>query len=793
MAIRPTGPEKARIMLVGEFPHEGDLAKGSPFIGGPGWELTKMLQEAKIFRESCFITMVCRDRAPGGRTEGLVAATKSAVTPAHVLYNGKWVLPQVVEGIALLKAEIERVQPNVIVTFGNLALFALTGEWGANSWRSSVMESTLVAGQKVIPTINPAMVVTQWSLRPLVVHDLKRALRQSAFPEVIRADYKLVIRPDYETAVARLLTLIVFAKAAQAEGTKMPLGADIETRAGHIACIAFAWSETEAICIPLMCVGKPEGYWTLDEETHLIMLMRQLMALTKVIGQNWNYDAAYILEHWHFVAPDVEDTMLQQHSCFSNVEKNLSFLSSMYCEDHLHWKDDRTNWTEGPKGEGEDKYWIYNCTDSLRTLAINNVLKHVVSAMKLDEVNAFQQALRPLVFKAMSRGVLVDLEERKRFSFQMLEEVQTRQDWLTEVVGHEINIQSPLQMQQFFYGEMAMSPVLDKKTKNPTTNDEALRRLAERDPLMAPITRKIAELRSLKVLHSTFVMAPVDKDNRIRTSFNIAGTETYRFASSKNAFGGGCNFQNVPKGGETDDGGLELPNIRKLFIPDPGHTMFDTDLDSADLRIVTWESGCEWMKDHFRNGRKPYVEIMKEYYHDQSITKSHKSYPMFKALCHGTNYLGTAAGIAPRIGLLVNETERIQKWYYGLCPEIAQWQNRIKVQVEKQRFVSNAFGYKMHFFDRIQGTIFNQAVAWIPQSTVACLINRVWQNINKNLVEAEVLIQVHDSLVGQFPTHLGDWAKRRILEESAVEIPYADPLVIPMGIATSAKSWGNCK
>jgi len=302
-------------------------------------------------------------------------------------------------------------------------------------------------------------------------------------------------------------------------------------------------------------------------------------------------------------------------------------------------------------------------------------------------------------------------------------------------------------------------------------------------------------LRSLGVFHSTFVQAGLDVDGRMRCTFNVCGTETYRFASSKNAFNTGMNLQNVPKGGELEDDGLVLPNIRKLFIPDQGMTMFDLDLDSADLRIVTWESDCQWMKENFKAGRKPYVEVMKEYYHDQSMSKnSHpREYAMFKSLCHGTNYLGTADGIAPRIGLLVHETERIQKWYFGLCPEIAKWQENIKKQVAGRRYVENAFGYRNYFFDRIEGTIFNQAVAWIPQSTVACLINRAWGEIEDNMPEAEILIQVHDSLVGQVPTHRKHELLPRIAELSTVPIPYPDPLRIPVGFVSSEKSWGDCE
>lgn len=792
--IYPTGPETAKVMIVGEFPGEQELLRGQPFVGSAGFELNKILKEANLFRESCFLTLVNRTRAPGGRTEGLVATRKKDITSAHVLYNGKYILQSVATGIEQLRQEILRVKPNVVVALGNLALWALTGEWGVNSWRSSIMESTLVPGQKVIPSFAPGVVLAQWKWRPLLVHDFKRVRREMQSPAISRPDYKFVIRPSYEQAEDALHTLLFLAETRASKITPFEISVDIETRAGHIACIALAWSATEAVCIPLMCSHNNEGYWPAEQEAHLVHLIYRISQAAKLIGQNFNYDAQYIYRHWHFIAKyAVEDTMVQQHSCFSNMDKNLAFLSSMYLDDHLYWKDDRTNWTEGPNGEGEDKYWIYNCTDAVRTYAIHQVLKNVVRQMGLQHVYEFQRDLTVPVLHTMNRGIRMDTEARAQFSLTLLDEIAAREHWIEEVVGHPINIKSPKQMAEFFYSDMGQKEIISKKTKGVTCDDEALHRIAEREPILQPLTRKIAELRSLGVFHSTFVQAPLDVDGRIRTSYNVCGTDTYRFASSKNAFGTGLNAQNIPKGGETEDGGLELPNVRQLFIPDQGHTFFDIDLDSADLRIVTWESGCEWMKDHFRNGRKPYVEVAKEYYNDQTITKHHKSYPMFKALCHGTNYLGTADGIAPRIGLLVHETERIQKWYYGMCPEIKAWQEELKKQITGRRYIQNVFGYRRYFFDRIEGTVFNQGVAWIPQSSVGCLINRGYVNIHNNLPEVQVLLQVHDSLAGQFRTVHGDWALRRIVEEASVPLPYDEPLIIPVGIVSSTKSWGDCK
>ena len=194
-----------------------------------------------------------------------------------------------------------------------------------------------------------------------------------------------------------------------------------------------------------------------------------------------------------------------------------------------------------------------------------------------------------------------------------------------------------------------------------------------------------------------------------------------------------------------------------------------------------------------REGLDPYTEIAKEFYHDPSITKKDPRRQTFKSFAHGTNYLGTAKGLAERLGLGVAEAEKTQRWYFTRFPKIKKWQDDLKDQVVKRRMVQNIFGYRCYFFDRIEGTIFNQAAAWIPQSTVACLINRGYVAIDKELPEVDILLQVHDSLAGQFPSHLGDWMVQQIVAKAEIPLPYDDPLIIPVGVKTSTTSWGGCE
>jgi len=208
MSIRPTGPCPARIMIVGECPGEREVAEGQPFVGMAGQELSRMLQEAGIMRSACFITNVVRTRPPGNDINSFIAQKKSDITGQHLMLRDKFVLPVVRDGFELLKREIEMCQPNVIIAFGNVALWALTGAWGITSWRGSVMECDLEMAlpykPKVVPAYHPASILRQWSWRQIAIHDLRRAASQSKFREVIRPQYNFFVRPSFDQVMGVL-------------------------------------------------------------------------------------------------------------------------------------------------------------------------------------------------------------------------------------------------------------------------------------------------------------------------------------------------------------------------------------------------------------------------------------------------------------------------------------------------------------------------------------------------------------------------------------------------------------
>lgn len=788
--LRPSGPCPARIMLVGEFPSEEDLRRGEPLTGTSGNELNRMLAEAGISRNQCFVTSVFRERPPANDASLYLPEKKKDISPQHIMIGNRAALPVVGDWLSLLRAEIEMCRPNVIIAFGNIALWALTSEWGITKWRGSILECNLTQAlpysPKVIPTYHPTAVIRNWEWRPIAVQDLRRATRQAGFPEVRKPDWKFTIAPTFPQVMAVLEQLL-----DAAETGPIKLATDIETRCGHISDFGIAWSKYEAICIPLMTTQRSEGYWNRTEETEIVWLLYRLFTHKNVlnIGQNYLYDAQYIYRYHLYIPSNVRDTMIAQHSMFSTMPKSLDFLASMYCDYYRYWKDEGRDWDVSMP---EEQHWTYNCQDLVYTFEVDEVEQAAIDAMGLRTVADFQQSLFFPVLRTMNRGLFVNQKKRAEYALYLIEELSKREEWITSVVGAPLNIRSSDQMKDFFYGQLRQKVIFNRKTKAPSCDDEALRLMAQREPLLKPLVAKISEQRSLGVFLSTFVNAPMDVDKRMRCSFNIGGTETYRFSSSKNAFGSGMNLQNIPKGGDSDELDLELPNIRELFIPDPGMEFFDIDLDSADLRIVCWEADIREMKAMLATGAKVYVEVMKEYYKDPTMTKESSKYGIFKSLCHGTHYLGTAKGLAERLGLGVHEVDVIQKWYFGKFPELQKWHDFIKDSVTKRRYVENVFGNRNYFFGRIEGTIFNQAVAWIPQSTVACLINRAYVAIDAQLPEVQILLQVHDSLAGQFPIVGGEQHLKEILRLSDIELPFPDPLHIPVGVKTSRESWGAC-
>lgn len=244
---------------------------------------------------------------------------------------------------------------------------------------------------------------------------------------------------------------------------------------------------------------------------------------------------------------------------------------------------------------------------------------------------------------------------------------------------------------------------------------------------------------------------------------------------------------------------ITLPNVRKLFIPDPGYTIFDGDLAGADAQVVAYEAEDEELKAAFRAGLDVHslnaTTVLGARFSKLSIDDParYKLRQNSKQIVHGSNYGGSARTIAQIVGWTVHEVEEFQRKWFGAHPGILRWHQRTELALRTKRMVTNAFGYRRIYFDRVDALL-PQALAWIPQSTVALVCFGGALAIRRNMPDVRLLVQVHDSLVGQIPTPLFDSLLPQLRDNLSTPVPYPDdPLVIQWGLKASTKSWGDCK
>lgn len=795
--VKAAGPVPAKILIIGEAPGREEVLQGKPFVGTSGGELTKMLNEAGILRTECRITNVCQFRPPGNNMDLWWQLWDKGKKKGEI----KLIDKRVEEGLEELKEEINRVQPNVIIPLGNLPLWATTGEMGITKWRSSLLKLSpsmqpkiLSQGKeiKVIPAIHPAAVLRKWDWRYLCVHDFRRAKRWSDYEPFPKIEENFLVKPDIQTVRSTLNKLLL-----QAQQGPLLLAIDIETTKRHLACLGIAWSKRDAICIPFSSKQQPSGYWEEQEELEIVLLLRCLLTHPNArdIGQNWQYDYQYLAKYWGFEINLFLDIMSEHHVQFPGLPKGLDFQSSLYADIHIYWKD------EGKEmGKGDEvTWWTYNCRDCVRTYECAEVLllarqQRGLAGSVYGTPHTIQQSLSLPMARASARGMKKNHTLAAKTLFLLQEDLLSAESWLNRILGREFNCRSNPQMSELFYEELHQAKILHRKTHRPTLDDQALDTISKRDILLRPICQAINHIRSLTNCISV-CLQPTDTDGRFRCQYIIPGTETYRFSSSSDPFGFGSNLQNITSGDRTEKD-FPLPNLRKLFIPDEGYTIGEFDLPQADARVVAYESGEESLISLFKDKSRHLHMENAEMIFGKRPQKTDIQYYYAKQGVHLTNYGGTPRVLAMTLGITIHEAEKFQSRYFQQRPKILDWHKKIQSQLMTRRYVENKYGYRRFYFDRIEDLL-KEALAWIPQSTVAIATNlgilAVEQDSVLRSLGVQFLLQVHDSAVFQWPTHRTQIILPKMLEKMTVFVPYEKPGNLPFegGAKISNLSWGD--
>ena len=400
---------------------------------------------------------------------------------------------------------------------------------------------------------------------------------------------------------------------------------------------------------------------------------------------------------------------------------------------------------------------------------------------QLDEVTektyAFAMDLQGPIFEMECRGVKVDQAARVRVCKLLEVQVQKLESDLEEILreglGVTCNPNSPAQLQTLLYSTLKLPPV--KFHGKITTNREALEKL-KKYFFAEPLINHILGIRDLKKKISV-LRTGIDPDGRIRTSYNIAGTDTGRLSSYASAFGSGTNLQNIT--GE----------LRSAFIADKGKKLCYVDLEQAESRAVgaiVWNlfqdggylDACESGDLHTTVCKLcweqlPWTGDPKK---DKAIAKApfyrHFDYrDAAKRLGHGTNYFGKPPNMARQTHIELALVSEFQNKYFSAFPGIRDWHQWVRNKLLRDGFITTFMGRRRWFFGRRwEEETLRSAIAYEPQSAVADILNRGMLQVWK-LNKVELLLQVHDAIVFQYPEEQENEIVPLVMKTLQVEVP----------------------
>lgn len=238
---------------------------------------------------------------------------------------------------------------------------------------------------------------------------------------------------------------------------------------------------------------------------------------------------------------------------------------------------------------------------------------------------------------------------------------------------------------------------------------------------------------------------------RLRSSWGVEITESFRWAAYCHPLGDGLNQQTLPK------------SLRYYLEPPPGRIFCGGDLSQAEARVVAYDSRCRDLIEIFSDPKRSlHMENGLAFFGHPVVKDSHE-YKAAKSGVHGIHFMEGPKLLSVNIGRPVRETRKLIDGYHRRRPEIRQWHQRVWDTIKTTGKLTNPFGESRTFYEavscfsltgRMSDQHWKDAIAWNSQSTVPHYLNLGLIEMAKWRDEGMDLIfhhQGHDSFLVSVP------------------------------------------
>jgi len=419
------------------------------------------------------------------------------------------------------------------------------------------------------------------------------------------------------------------------------------------------------------------------------------------------------------------------------------------------------------------------------SLQLTNKLQATLNSSKQSDVyrDVELASSHPLA-KMEITGISVDQKALAKLVTKLDKEVAGIAATCFEIIGKEINLASPKQLQTVLFEDLGMTGTSKVKTGF-STNAEALTTLFEQNghPFLENLLkhREVTKIRQIVETISKAVQA----DDRIHTTYVQTGTSTGRLSSEN------PNLQNIPV--RSERGRL----IRDAFVVGEGfETLLTADYSQIEMRILAHLSGDEGLIEAFRSGEDLHKFVGSRIYgvDPKDVTSAMRS--KVKAMSYGLVYGLSEYGLAKQLRISNADAKQLMADYFARFGGVRRYLSKVVDDAKLNEYTSTIYGRRRPFTD-LNSKIFTirenarRAALNAPiQGTAADIMKIAMISVDQALTQAKVksriLLQVHDELVIEVAPGELEQVKELVTKGMNSAAKLDVPLEVNIGIG---KSW----
>ena len=386
-------------------------------------------------------------------------------------------------------------------------------------------------------------------------------------------------------------------------------------------------------------------------------------------------------------------------------------------------------------------------------------------------------------------GIAADVAELTELERSFAAQVADAASEAYAVIGREVNLGSPKQLQEVLFDQLDM-PKTKKIKTGYTTDAAALTDLFERTG--HPFLAHLLAHRDASRLRQTVegLLRSVAPDGRIHTTFQQTIAATGRLSSTD------PNLQNIPIRTEAGRG------IRRAFVVGEGfETLLTADYSQIEMRIMAHLSGDVGLIEAFRSGEDLHAYVASRVFGVPTGEVTGEMRSKIKAMSYGLAYGLSSFGLSKQLSISVGEAAELMEDYFARFGGVREYLAGVVEDARRTGWTATILGRRRYLPDltsdnRQRREMAERMALNAPiQGSAADLIKVAMLGVDVSLRErglrSRMLLQVHDELVLEVAPGERDVVEELVRSQMAAAADLTVPLDVSVGTGTSWHDAGH--